>query len=575
MSLIDRPEQATGVPADASTSNLFSAAYGKIVTAIREHTPEAMVSVIVNDLPAAAADPKACPAPPEYQGLIDFAATHMYTPEKLGNLDVLKNKFNCLIKTKEDADRIAAEALSDIDHSIIVVPKDWKPEYDRMTKAGIGVSLRHDGDQPVVVDRVYATGPANKAGLRPGDAILSVDGKNISSLRGKSASDDPLIESVDRLRHAKNESLEGGIGATLERAANGPLVLREVDPNGPAAQAGLRSGQIVKAIDGKPVGGESFDEINKRIRGRDADTVSISVDGHTGPMEVRVIRAPEVYPQAVLSIERDGKKIDLSVNRGRVEIPTVTSRGPNQEIVPDGQKLPDRTAYIRVENLLNAGTGNDIRKQLNAPFEDKSKPLAPGDAPKALRDSIDAVVLDLRDNQGGTIDNAVLASALFVDKGKLFSITNRVESDPANPQYETSTYSLDSKHTIVTQGQHEDVSDRSDPIRPKKIIVLTNERTAGAAEMLAEALRVNAGATIVGTNTYGLGEVTTAYTTGANLLSVPIGRIFTPGGAWLGDGRSFNPGISPDIRVENAKAANFGSKDDEQLKTALGFIDQL
>jgi hypothetical protein len=45
MSLIDRPEQATGVPADASTSNLFSDAYGKIVTAIREHTPDAMVGV--------------------------------------------------------------------------------------------------------------------------------------------------------------------------------------------------------------------------------------------------------------------------------------------------------------------------------------------------------------------------------------------------------------------------------------------------------------------------------------------------------------------------------------------------
>lgn len=109
---------------------------------------------------------------------------------------------------------------------------------------------------------------------------------------------------------------------------------------------------------------------------------------------------------------------------------------------------------------------------------------------------------------------------------------------------------------------------------PKQLIVLVNDNTSGAAEMLAESLKVNAGATVVGTETKGMGVITSAHQVkGETMLILPTGHALSPTGRWFGDGKTVRNGVVPDVRVENAANAEFGSDQDEQVKAAIKLIN--
>ncbi|MCA9814363.1 MAG: PDZ domain-containing protein [Cyanobacteria bacterium HKST-UBA01] len=135
------------------------------------------------------AQPATCPPSPVYNRLIDRALRRMYDPASLGNVDVIRNKYNCQIKNVDDAIKYADEAVHESgDHyNDVLPPKEataqkeaWKGEI-----TGIGVTLGKLPEEnptekgPVRVESVVAGAPAEKHDLRKGDIITHVDGESL------------------------------------------------------------------------------------------------------------------------------------------------------------------------------------------------------------------------------------------------------------------------------------------------------------------------------------------------------------------------------------------------------------
>lgn len=153
--------------------------------------------------------PNGCPANPDYITIIDTAANNMYEPEKLGDLNSLRHKYNCEIKTQEDAIKYADKALSITqDKYNRIVVSDGGPGAAPGKEAGIGAAVGRgqDGEGkpivtgPVKINDVVPGSPAERAGVRPGDAITHVNGSDISKL--------PLDEVINLVRGKSGTSVE-------------------------------------------------------------------------------------------------------------------------------------------------------------------------------------------------------------------------------------------------------------------------------------------------------------------------------------------------------------------------------
>ncbi len=200
---------------------------------------------------------------------------------------------------------------------------------------------------------------------------------------------------------------------------------------------------------------------------------------------------------------RDEKELTLTLERSHVVINSVSS------------ELYDGVGYIKV-NTFAKNTDTLVKNELNR-FDSK----------------VDRLVIDLRDNTGGLLSQAEQLSDLFVAKGK-------------------NLYQIKDKNGYITQYRA-----KTDVYRKfKKIVVLVNENSASASEILALALKESAGATIVGNKTYGKGTVQET-----KLLDSGAMVKYTTS-YWLSpNGNSINlVGIVPDVLEENA---------DKQIDAAL------
>ena len=270
----------------------------------------------------------------------------------------------------------------------------------------------------------------------------------------------------------------GGLGleVTME---NG--IVRVVSPidDTPAAEAGLQPGDLITHIDGEQVQGISLTDAVEKMRGDVGSTVK-------------------------LTIRREGREpFDVTLTRAVIKIKSVRAR------------LEGKVGYIRISSFS---------EQTEAGLEEAIAKLK-ADAKGQLQ----GIVLDLRNNPGGLLSQAVAVSDDFLDKGEIVSTRSRKPED--------------------AQRYNARPGDLADGL---PIVVLINSGSASASEIVAGALQDQGRAILLGTKSFGKGSVQTIIPLGSHgAMRLTTARYYTP------SGRSIQAvGIEPDIVVEQAKIEN-------------------
>jgi carboxyl-terminal processing protease len=238
---------------------------------------------------------------------------------------------------------------------------------------------------------------------------------------------------------ALKQNLQGqfeGVGMTIDaRDTKKGLVVKEVFDGSPAKQAGLKPGDVIVAVDGKSTLGVPADESTARIRGKAGTTVTLSVKSG-GKGDPRTVK----------------------VERRQIDLPLVKSKLLTRE----GKKIAD----IRLLEFDN-GASEQVREAVD----------------KALKDGAKGILLDLRGNPGGVLQEGQKVASIFVEKGVIVSTKGRTEPE----------------QKLYAEGE------AIDPDIP--MVVLVDGNTASAAEIVTGALRDYKRATVVGTKTFGKGVV--------------------------------------------------------------------
>lgn len=302
--------------------------------------------------------------------------------------------------------------------------------------------------------------------------------------------------------------------------ARPPLVVQDFDGTD-ARGRGVQPGDTILAIDGVSTRGKTWREGLALLDGAENSTVN-------------------------LRISRNGVESNVTLKRTTEDGVNVTS-----------DMVDDKFAHIRVRSFMNDDTSNQIENAIL-------------DNPKAQ-----GYIIDLRHNPGGLLDQAFTSASLFIHEGQVLSIKSRVPSDPSDPKYTVKTYAINkdvitaaqdaSKPTVYSR-RHEDRVN-------KPVVVLTDQGTASAAEILAGALKDTDGAYVIGTPTYGKGVGQTIIPDDRfGATKITTFRYFTPSGFWPGDGHATRIGIQPNQVVKNPEPQNYYTKNDGQLNAAISYL---
>lgn len=288
-----------------------------------------------------------------------------------------------------------------------------------------------------------------------------------------------------------DEEIEGrfsGVGLSVTEAKRGLHVVK-VFKGSPAEATGIEVGETIVAVDGESIAGLDSTAATERIKGPEGTEVTLGV------------REP-----------KSGKTRQVKVIRAQIALPVVASR--LKEV--DGKKL----GYARLA-AFSDGADVALRRAIR----------------KLQREGAEGLVLDLRGNGGGLLDEAVLSASIFLPKDEV-------------------VVSTDSR----TQG-HAVYKTRGDNLPPLPIVVLIDRNTASAAEILTAALADDAGAKTVGTRSYGKGVFQQEIgLSNGGALKLTVGEYFTPNGENLA-----GKGIHPDVKTRDLP----GTARDEGLEKAL------
>ena len=274
-----------------------------------------------------------------------------------------------------------------------------------------------------------------------------------------------------------------GIGIKFEGYSD-YLRIVKVFANSPACLSGLKAGDYIIGINGSSVAGWTTTKAASYIRGETGTSVK-------------------------LTILRGNYTFDVDVNRADIQAESCSFDILNEDI-----------AYIKIEEF-NLSTATEISRYLNA----------------AKLTGYDKLILDLRDNPGGYVDQAVYVARNFVPSG----IITTLKYKNSNKDTEYMSYLKENPY--------------------KKMVVLVNEYSASSSEILAGALKDN-GIKLVGTTTYGKGVFQNVYNLkDGGSIKITTGQYFTPSGVCIDQ-----IGITPDFVVAGAEA---------QLQKAIEVVNSL
>jgi len=267
----------------------------------------------------------------------------------------------------------------------------------------------------------------------------------------------------------------GGLGIEVTMENGLVKVVAPIDDT-PAQKAGIKSGDLVTHLDDEPILGLTLPQAVEKMRGR-------------------------VDTEIKLTVSRKGadKAIDIVIKRAVIKVQSVRAR------------TEGKVAYLRITSF-NEQTSSGVERSM-----------------KKIRDEIGpefaGVVLDLRNNPGGLLDQAIAVSDAFLDRGEIVSTRGRTRDD---------TQRYNARKGDLAEGA--------------PVIVLVNGGSASASEIVAGALQDHHRAIILGTRSFGKGSVQTIIPMqSSGALRLTTARYYTPAG------RSIQAlGIEPDILVEPA-----------------------
>ena len=284
-----------------------------------------------------------------------------------------------------------------------------------------------------------------------------------------------------------------GVGATLTKkdADTGYVTIVNVYEDSPAEKAGLKAGDILEKIDEHEVGDEQLDTVVSWIKGEKGTDVKITV-------------------------LRDGEELELTATRDTIEVKTVSYEMKENQI-----------GYIRVSEF-DTVTYDQFKEALD----------------DLENQGMQGLVVDLRNNPGGSLDTVTNMLRLLLPEGTIVSTKDK------NGKTDE----------ITCDGTHE---------FKKPMAVLVNQYSASASEIFSGAVQDYGTAKIVGVTTYGKGVVQQLMNLGdGTCLKVTIAEYYTP------NGRSINgKGVEPDVEVEYQYDEE-NPKADNQLDQALSTVQE-
>lgn len=268
----------------------------------------------------------------------------------------------------------------------------------------------------------------------------------------------------------------GGLGIEITMDNGLVKVVSPIDDT-PAAKAGILSGDYITDINDETVIGLALDEVVSKLRGKPGSKVKITIR--------RV----------------NSKPFDVELKRAEIKVQSVKHDIKNDDVL-----------YIRISAF-----NEDIDKDINN---------AVASAQKKLDNKLAGIVIDVRNNPGGLLDQAVKVSDLFLERGEIVSTRSRNEED-----------------TVKFSATPGDIA------AGLPIVVIINEGSASAAEILSGALQDHNRAVLIGEKSFGKGSVQSVIPLRNNgAMRITTARYYTP------SGRSIQAkGIEPDLVVKQAK----------------------
>lgn len=272
----------------------------------------------------------------------------------------------------------------------------------------------------------------------------------------------------------------GGLGIEIS-VTNGILTIISPIEDTPAWEAGIKAGDKVIAVDGHSTKGLSLVEASQLMKGKRGTKVVL-----------RIVRENEDEPR------------DISITRGSVKVKSVKY-----------MNLDDGYAYVKITSFIE-NTAKDLEKVIDNHIKNNKK--------------MEGLIIDMRRNPGGLLDQAVKVSDMFLKDGTIVSTIGRAKKDK-----EVSS--------ATKKGRFTDFP----------VIILVNEYTASASEIVSGALQDNKRALIVGQRTFGKGSVQSVVKLGdGSGLKLTVARYYTPSGISIQA-----EGIKPDIEIEDVDPEAF------------------
>ncbi|MEA3352786.1 MAG: S41 family peptidase [Campylobacterota bacterium] len=315
--------------------------------------------------------------------------------------------------------------------------------------------------------------------------LLYVDDMNLSKVVDKSiagllheldAHSSMLNKEVYKEMKVETKGEFGGLGIVIGKRDGALTIISPIDDT-PAYKAGVKAGDIILKINDKAT-------INMSLQ----DAVDVMRGKKGTPIDITIVRKGEAEP------------IEIKIIRDIIKIQSVYAKMTNDEIL-----------YLRVSSFMDMKVSSELKKHI-----------------KKYKNNTKAIILDLRNNPGGQLSQAIEVSDLFIDKGIIVSQKGRNAAE--NEEFEASYINTMTKVPMV---------------------ILVNEGSASASEIVAGALQDHKRAVIAGVSTFGKGSVQRIIPitdSGDEAIKLTVAKYYLPSGRTIQA-----KGIVPDIEVYSGK----------------------